>query len=348
MATQLQIEQPAALDDNDVVMTAYGPGNGLPMFVQPRNTRLRDDFDAARSWFESHQTSFDELIAQHGALVFRGFPIWDTAAFAAMTAHYESPRFGYTGGSSPRERISAHIYEATHTPAQDVLMMHQEMAYLPTYPSRIAFYCRIPAASGGETFLADMRRVTAALPLEFVEQIERRGVRYGRNFRDRTASTGDVWLDAVHRSWQAAFNTTDRAKPITDCEAMGLKGEWLEDGSLASSYLSRGLINHPRTGERIWFNQIATTTIGPESIGPRFPFYDGFYGADKPRPYDTTYGDGSAIPRPYIEALYQTLKAHTVAFPWSSGDLLLIDNYVTSHGRNAYTGMRDVQVALLK
>jgi alpha-ketoglutarate-dependent taurine dioxygenase len=348
MATRLPIEQPAGLDQNDVVMTAYGPGDGLPVFVQPRNTKLRDDFDAARSWFVSHQGTFDELIARHGALVFRGFPIRDTDAFAAMTAHYESPPFGYTAGSSPRERISAHVYEATHTPAEDVIMMHQEMAYLPNYPSRIVFFCRIPAASGGETFLADMRRVTAALPPAFVEEIERRGVRYGRNFRDMTVSTNDVWLDAVHRSWQAAFNTTDRSKPIADCEAMGLQAEWLEDGSLSSSYTSRGLIDHPSTGERLWFNQIATTVLGPENIGPRFPFYDSFYGAEKPRPYETTYGDGGAIPRPYLEVLYKTLNVLTVAFPWSSGDLLLIDNYVTSHGRNAYTGLRDVQVALLK
>ena len=31
----------------------------------------------------------------------------------------------------------------------------------------------------------------------------------------------------------------------------------------------------------------------------------------------------------------------------SDGDLLLVDNFVTGHGRNAYTGVRDVQVALL-
>ena len=36
-----------------------------------------------------------------------------------------------------------------------------------------------------------------------------------------------------------------------------------------------------------------------------------------------------------------------MAFPWSHGDVLLIDNYLTAHGRNTYTGRRDIQVALI-
>ena len=34
-----------------------------------------------------------------------------------------------------------------------------------------------------------------------------------------------------------------------------------------------------------------------------------------------------------------------MAFPWRQGGLTILDNVYTFHGRNPYTGRRDVQVA---
>ena len=42
------------------------------------------------------------------------------------------------------------------------------------------------------------------------------------------------------------------------------------------------------------------------------------------------------------------LNDETIAVPWQNGDILMIDNILTFHGRNPYTGHRDVQVALLE
>jgi alpha-ketoglutarate-dependent taurine dioxygenase len=48
-----------------------------------------------------------------------------------------------------------------------------------------------------------------------------------------------------------------------------------------------------------------------------------------------------------VEALYPVLEEVTVAFPWRAGDVMILDNIYSFHGRNAFTGTRDVQVALL-
>lgn len=338
---------PSKLDDA-VILTSYEPGAGFPTFVQPREGALREDRAAFAAWFHNHREALDQLLAEVGSLVFRGFPIRDTDSFGNLISHYDSPKFGYTAGSSPRRQLAPRVFESTYTPAQDVIMLHQEMAYLPVYPTKVAFFCRVPAVSGGETSIADMRRVTAALAPDFVAAVEARGVQYKRNFRDRAASTGDAYLDAIHRTWQDAFNTTDKSKPVADCAAMGLEAEWLADGSLSTIFRSPGMITHPRTGERIWFNQISTTTICPDSVGQaRYDLQDAYYGKTKPKPYETTYNDGGRIAWEHISALYTALRTYMVRFPWSHGDILLVDNYVTAHGRNSYTGLRDVQVALL-
>ncbi|MET0370374.1 MAG: TauD/TfdA family dioxygenase [Sphingobium sp.] len=329
-----------------VALTPFGEGP-MPLFVQPRDPALRSDIDAVAGWFRANRAAIDALLVDHGALVLRGFSIPDTDAFGALVDCFAATDFGYLAGASPRAQLAPRVFEATSAPAQAVLGMHQEMAYLPHFPARIAFYCRTPPVTGGETFLADMRRVTRAIAPAFVAAVVARGVLYTRNFRAPDVSTGHPLLDAFHKSWTDAFSTTDPDRAIADCAAMGLNGSWLPDGSLSVAYRARGLIDHPATGETLWFNQIATQTINRQNTGDRFDLYDRHYGAERLLPYRTTFGDGGAIPDDFVASLYPVLSRHSIAFPWSHGDMLLIDNLQTAHGRNAYSGLRDVQVALL-
>lgn len=330
----------------DVTITRYSSGR-MPLFIQPRNDTLRGDTAQLVAWVTTHRTMLEDLLVQAGALVLRGFAVEDTTAFGRVVDCFAQTDFGYLAGASPRAQLAPRVFEATNAPAEAVLGMHQEMAYLPHYPAKIAFYCRMPSVTGGETFLADMRAVTKAITSDFLSAIEARGVLYTRNFRAPGVSTGHPVLDAFHKTWTDAFSTQDTDKALADCTAMGLDGSWLADGSLSVAYRARGLVNHPVTDELLWFNQIATQTLNPQNTGERFQLYDRHYGRERPRPYLTTYGDGGAIPDAFVAALYPALQTHTIAFPWSHGDVLLIDNLQTAHGRNAYTGVRDVQVALL-
>ncbi|RYE44189.1 MAG: hypothetical protein EOP21_07240 [Hyphomicrobiales bacterium] len=306
MATQRKAV--ASTLDDSVVLTPYAPGEDFPLFVQPRDHHLQHDAGAARDWFHAHRSELENLLTEAGALVFRGFAINTTDDFTAWMSGYEAPRYGYAGGSSPRKQLAARVYESTHAAAEDAIQMHQEMAYLPVWPSRVAFWCNVPAVSGGETFVADMRKVTAGLPQEFVEEVERRGIVYNRNFRDRNVSTGIDYLDMIHRSWQDSFNTEDIEKAIADMHEMGFEARRLDDGSLQTAYRNRGLVNHPVTGERLWFNQVATNSMGKEAIGHRLPVYEGYYGETGPRPFLVTYADDTRIAEDFIASLFATIS----------------------------------------
>jgi hypothetical protein len=171
-------------------------------------------------------------------------------------------------------------------------------------------------------------------------------VLYTTNFRDRERRSGSDYLDLVHRPWQDTFATADRDEAEATCHAMGLGTTWLGDDSLSVTYRAPGLISHPRTGETVWFNMIPTYDLNHDNIGDRVRVYQEFYGDARPWPFEVAYGDGSPIPRGHMTALYATLRGSTVKFPWSYGDVLLIDNLLTAHGRNCYTGVRNVQVVL--
>ncbi|MDG2004162.1 MAG: TauD/TfdA family dioxygenase [Novosphingobium sp.] len=344
MATQAIPNQTVSLQDAE--LTPFERGDGLPLFIQPANPRLTYDYAYFRDWYWDHAPAIDQLLSEVGALVFRGFAMRNTEEFDGLVANYDSMASGYSGGATPRGQLGENVFEATSTPARVQIALHQEMAYLPIYPQRLIFFCRMPCINGGETMLGDMRRLTAALDQKFVGQVERLGVLYTRNLRDKNISTGNPLLDPIHKSWQDAFLTEDQDEAVKEAKAVGLGAEWLDDGSLCVTYLGPGLIEHPRTGERLWFNQLQTLNLGPHNT-EKYDMYERQYGATGRFPFAATLGDGTPLTSGQAQALADTGDRIAVEFPWSGGDILLIDNYRVAHGRNTFTGLRDVQVALL-
>jgi alpha-ketoglutarate-dependent taurine dioxygenase len=338
---------PVALEP-DVRLTPYAPGEGLPLFIEAEGPQLRRDPAAAARWVADHRPALDARLLEHGAIVLRGFAVPDTQAFAQLIESYPCAEMDYTAGATPRAAIAGRVYEATRTPPQNWIGVHQEMAYLPAYPARLAFYCRVPAETGGETVIADMRRFEAQMPKAIRASVEARGLRYVRNFRSPEVSSGHPLLDLAHKTWTSAFDTEDPAEAEAKARAMGLDPRWLPDGGLETSHVSRGFAEHPRTGETMWFNQMTTQFICRSNLGPRADLWMEYYAArGRPAPYTCTYGDGGDVPSEDREALYRLLDDLTVAFPWRHGDVMLVDNFLVGHGRNPYTGERDVQVALL-
>ncbi|MDB5447831.1 MAG: syringomycin synthesis regulator SyrP, partial [Phenylobacterium sp.] len=310
--------KPASALGPEVRGEPYGPGKGLPLFITPVDPALANDLDAAVSWLRDRQALFDELLCEVGAVVLRGFAFRDTAGFSRAVEHYPEPVFGYMGGAAPRAHISGRAFEATHAPAEAKLPFHQEMAYLPQYPSKLAFFCNAAPETGGETLIADVRRFDEMLPKRFRDEIKARGVRYTRNFRSPDWSTGDAGSDIFHRPWTEAMVTTDPQKAEAGCKAMGLECRWEANGSFSVIYEAAGFVTHPRTGREIWFNQIPSQTPNIKNVGPeRLAIYKRVYDdAGLPRPYNTTYADGGQIAPDDLASIYPILDELEVAFSW--------------------------------
>jgi len=194
-----------------------------------------------------HRGWLDDVLLTRGAYVLRNFPVVDTTAFDSIMESYESAVMDYSGGATVRGTVQGRIYEATRLPPDLSLTLHQEMSYLPQWPGRLAFYCHLAAATGGETIIGDMRAASAAMPAEFFKAIDQRGVLYCRNFRDQ-GDTRHPILDTIHRTWQDVFLTDDKDIAETGCVRMGLEYRWNDDGSLSTEFRTAGVIEHPVTG----------------------------------------------------------------------------------------------------
>ncbi|HET9629719.1 MAG TPA: TauD/TfdA family dioxygenase, partial [Novosphingobium sp.] len=197
----------------------------------------------------------------------------------------------------------------------------------------------------------DVRRFDETMPKEFRDEVKRRGVRYSRNFRLPDWESGDAFLDSLHLTWHDVFGTTDKAEAEEACRKMGVEPRWEKNGSLSVLYTTPGFVTHPRTGRDIWFNQIASQSPNPwagvEGFMERIANFAHLYSEDAPPPYATTFGDGGVIATERLKPIYDLLDSLEIAFPWQRRDVMLLDNFYVFHGRNWFTGPRDVQVALL-
>ena len=63
-------------------------------------------------------------------------------------------------------------------------------------------------------------------------------------------------------------------------------------------------------------------------------------------PRNAFFGDGSAIDDSIMEEVRETYNRAKVSFEWEQGDILLLDNILSSHGREPFEGSRDILVAM--
>lgn len=277
----------------------------------------------------------DELAAaldRHGAVCFRGFAVGGVAGFATACETVAAPLMEYRDRATPRTVVAGRVLTATDYPPNVAITLHNEHVFAAEFPWRLFFHCLRPAAEGGETPLADVRRVYACLPVGIRDEIARRGLRYVRRLGARFG------LD-----WRDAFQTEDRATVERYCREAGITWEWVGD-TVRTCQRRPAVAVHPRTGERVWLNH--AVTLHTASLEPaKRRMLRKLFGPDE-LPNDVTYGDGAPIADEVITVVRQAYDDAAVLLPWQAGDVLVVDNLLVAHGRRPFRGARELVVAM--
>jgi len=306
------------------------------LFAEQRVPRVIEAAQACRvgEFIRSRPESIHERLLEHGALLFRGFAVSSVQDFDEFVSAVSSSRMDYIYSSTPRTALGGRLFTATEYPESLEIPLHNENAYQRTWPRKIALCCLVPATSGGETPLADMRRVNAAIGPELMDRFEHRRVRYVRHYRP-----------FVDVSWQKVFQTDDPQQLARFCAENDIEHEWLDAETLRTSQVCQGVARHPLGGERVFFNQAHLFHLS--SLGPTAAkaFAD-LYGTRVPR--QSFFGDGGEIGAEDLETIRNAFERAKVVFPWCAGDVLLIDNMQVAHGRRPFRGPRRVLAALME
>ena len=130
----------------------------LPLVIEPRVS----DLDPV-AWAESHSEYIATELAQHGALLLRGFDIPSVERFEQFIRATSGGALPYHERSSPRSQVSGNIYTSTDYPAPETIFLHNEQSYNLQFPLKIYFFCLVPANEGGETPIADTRKILASI-----------------------------------------------------------------------------------------------------------------------------------------------------------------------------------------
>ena len=295
-----------------------------------------------------------KLLLEHGAILFRGYSVGSAEKLQAFCEMLGVERMDYPRGISPRNEVGVKVYTSTEAPANVPLPIHTEMSYTSVFPRALAFCCVIPAQQGGETPLADMKKVLARLPLAVVQALEQKGILY-----HQYAPSGHN--NVRFKTWQDMFSTEEKSVVEAKCAAQGVQVEWLAKDVAKLTNPGSVVSTHPETGDRVWFNQVH---VFHPSMSAEFRYIqrplmacivrgyewmlDNYPSLLPPYPYGVTYGDGSAIPRAHILMVREAIWAETVKFPWQQGDVLLVDNLRLGHGRMPFKGPRKILAALIK
>jgi alpha-ketoglutarate-dependent taurine dioxygenase len=319
-----------SLDPADLVeIAASGDPRGGPGIARPRAA-----VDLAQ-WVKAGRDLVDRALHTHGALLLRGFGIYSAAQFERVVHAFTDDLSDYVEGTSPRTAITDKVYTSTEYPSQYPISMHNELSYAHRWPGRLFFCCAKAADSGGETPIADGRRLLAALDPALVSRFSERGLRYLRLMHDGRGPG---------LSWQTVFETEDRAAVEEYCREGGIEYSWLGDGWLRTAQERPAVVRHPRTGERVWFNQ--ADQWHPSNLGGGLERAITSAAGPADLPLNVTYGDGGTIDPADFAAVREAARGASVALPWSAGDVMVVDNTMALHGRLPFSGPRRVLVAM--
>jgi amino acid adenylation domain-containing protein len=320
--------QPVQLADRDTFrVTFLHPEERLPVVLSPPS----DDGDLP-TLAALHKDFIEGKLVEHGAILFRGFPCGSVAAFDTFTRSVCSELF-VENGEHPRVNVKGNVYTPVYFPPERKLLWHNENTFNYRWPKKIWFCCVKPADSGGETPIVDSRKVYERMDPAIRDRFMRHGITYVRNYGEGPG-----------RSWQDVFRATDRETVEEQCRANLIEFEWKDGDRLRTRATRPAVVHHPITGEPSWFNQAQHWHLACLDQATRDSLLSIFSEEDLPR--TCHYGDGSPIADSEMHAICDLYRELEVSFPWQEGDVLMVDNILTAHGRNPFSGERKLLVAM--
>jgi alpha-ketoglutarate-dependent taurine dioxygenase len=285
------------------------------------------------AWAESDKDRIQAILLSHGAILFRGFGIQSATEFERFIAAVSGQPLPYIERSSPRTRVNGEIYSSTEYPADQEIFLHCENSYQRTWPLKIFFFCQSPAELGGETPIADTRRILGRIDPKVRDKFDKKGVTYVRNFG---AGFG--------LSWQAVFQTEDPQVVTQYCLSAGIECDWRDNDRLRIKQVRKAIQTHPLTGESVWFNHAIFFHVSTLDPATQKVLSESF--SEEELPSNTYYGDGSKIEPEELNHLRSVVQEEKVLFRWRQGDILMLDNMLVAHGRRPYRGPRKILVGM--
>ena len=307
-------------------------GAPFPLVLSPQAPA--DQLATTLEWVHAERQRLLDQSSQHGAVLFRGFPLHTAEDFDGFVAAFGLANFPYDTSLSNAVRVNLteRVFTANEAPSDVTIFLHHEMAQTPIYPSRLFFFCEKPAYVDGSTpiCLSDaLLKLLGKRCPEFVAACQSHGLKY----------TNVMPLEAdpqsgMGRNWQDTFHAANQNDAEQRMASLGYTWEWLDDGCLRATTPVLPAVYELPDGRKSFFNQLIAAFQGWKDI--------------RNDPHKSiTFGNGEPLDPAMVDLATQLAEDVTFDIPWQAGDVALVDNLVTMHGRRTFQGTRKVLASLI-
>ncbi len=325
---------PKSLDVSPITLDSQRHDNGslFPFILKCQSSAVGyDDIDA---WVAAHQSELDAQLSEHGAILFRGFPIANVEDFDRFIRAFNYPNFKYEDSLSNAVRVvkTDRVFTANEAPPEVTIFFHHEMAQTPVYPSKLFFFCEKAAETGGATPLCRSDVLFQLMQQEtpqFAKDCEEKGLKY-----TNVMPAANDANSGMGRSWQSTLRSETREQAEARLQQLNYTWEWLEDGCLKVITPVLPAVRELGGDRKSFFNQLIAAFKGWKD--------------DRNDPSKSiTFGDGTPLDTAAVMKCADLADEITFDIPWQAGDVALVDNYSTMHARRTFTGTRKVMASLV-
>lgn len=326
----------------DLIVNTNFKDRGLPILVTPKGYSVASDSSMIESidrpwsfYIDQIRSVAEKYLQIHGGVLFRGFTGEEANdkfcnEFARI---FSTDLLSYDFGSTPRTDLGDGVYTATEYPSHQIIPLHNEQSYTLNWPLNIWFHCVVAPNDGGETPIADSRRIYQRIPRNIRERFETKKLMYVRNYGN-----------GLDLGWEDVFNTQSKVAVEAYCKQNNIQFTWKDGDELRTWQCCQATAQHHVTKEWVWFNQAHLFHVSNIEPATREILLDVVELEDLPR--NVYYGDGSEIEESVLDEIRGILNEESVLFPWQQGDFLMLDNMLTAHGRSTFSGDRKIVVAM--
>jgi alpha-ketoglutarate-dependent taurine dioxygenase len=325
----------------------------LPIIVSPR---WNDSVAFLTAWLEKNRPWVDEQILKYGALLIRGFKIDTAPEFEKATLALHPDLCDAYRGTSPRSLMpgTKYAFSAADAPVNYPIAQHLEMSFLKAPPRHLYFGCMEASDKpGGETALCDFRKVYEDLNPKLRNKLATKKIRYTRTHK----KVGEKFTYDVGAmlGWPKLFETCDMKEVEKICrKEEAPQPQWTgpKKDTFVQQWIDEPFQRHPVTGEFVWFNhsQVFHWTTFPAELLYSFKrvkdihllihfiFISIFVGIKYgilgyKMALTTDFGDGTPVTFSEMNEIRACIHKNMVFSRWRKGDILCIDNFSVSHGR---------------
>jgi hypothetical protein len=224
----------------------------------------------------------------------------------------------YIAFGKPRSKVGG-VDLVTALPPEMTLGCHNEMAYNPRTPGRIAFFCLQEAVEGGETILIKNADLSLSIPSEIQDFVKQHGgFMYRRKYHDR--SNSEETSKPYQISWQEKCETEDKDEAIRFFTDIGFAAPddvyFNDEGALIAKNIKSGF-----NDDGHWSNMVDMVAM---------PLVD-----------------GTMVPPDMLLKIKRDKWKHVSALKLLAGDWLVLNNLTVQHGRVPFKNSDDQKRTIL-